>query len=229
MKVRQPQHSSHLVIGALLIIILSGFIFLGTELWQLQVREQDGFETLFRNQSLRRVRLPAVRGKIYDAKDRVLADSIPNYCIAIYTHELRAPRSGVANVLEQVHEIWSRVGRPPNVSYAEIKTHMLEQPEKPLTVYSYLTDDEILRWRTEFEKWTAPKRGSFRRQKIAGLDLGRPIQGRAIVLLPRQVETLKAELPPGDRTVSAMSGDRLVALCEMRAGKLNPVRVFQLT
>jgi tRNA pseudouridine55 synthase len=26
-----------------------------------------------------------------------------------------------------------------------------------------------------------------------------------------------------------MSGDRLVALCEMRAGKLNPVRVFQLT
>jgi len=60
-------------------------------------------------------------------------------------------------------------------------------------------------------------------------DAFRLAQGRAIVLLPRQVETLKAELPPGDRTVSAMSGDRLVALCEMRAGKLNPVRVFQLT
>ena len=177
MKVRQPQRSSQLVIGALLIIILSGFTLLGTELWQLQVREQDGFETLFRNQSLRRVRLPAVRGKIYDTKDRVLADSIPNYCIAIYTHELRAPRSGVANVLEQVHEIWSRVGRPPNVTYEQIKTHMLKHPEQPLTVYSHLTDDEIRRWRTEFEKWTAPKRGSFRRQKIPGLDLGRPIQG----------------------------------------------------
>ena len=37
------------------------------------------------------------------------------------------------------------------------------------------------------------------------------------------------ELAPGDRTVSAMSGEKLVALCEMRAGKLNPVRVFQLT
>ena len=60
-------------------------------------------------------------------------------------------------------------------------------------------------------------------------DAFRLAQGRAIVLLPRQVETLKAELPPGDRTVSAMSGDRLVALCEMRAGRLNPVRVFQLT
>ncbi|WP_421739807.1 tRNA pseudouridine(55) synthase TruB [Caulobacter sp.] len=60
-------------------------------------------------------------------------------------------------------------------------------------------------------------------------DAFRLAQGRAIVLLPRQVETLKAELTPGDRTVSAMSGEKLVALCEMRAGKLNPVRVFQLT
>ncbi|MBU4435677.1 MAG: tRNA pseudouridine(55) synthase TruB [bacterium] len=60
-------------------------------------------------------------------------------------------------------------------------------------------------------------------------DAFRLAQGRAIVLLPRQVETLKAELTPGDRTVSAMVGDRLVALCEMRAGRLNPVRVFQLT
>ncbi|MBO9710379.1 MAG: tRNA pseudouridine(55) synthase TruB [Caulobacter sp.] len=60
-------------------------------------------------------------------------------------------------------------------------------------------------------------------------DAFRLAQGRAIVLLPRQVEKLKAELTPGDRTVSAMLGERLVALCEMRAGKLNPVRVFQLT
>ena len=60
-------------------------------------------------------------------------------------------------------------------------------------------------------------------------DAFRLAQGRAIVLLPRQVESLKTELTPGDRTVSAMSGGRLVALCEMRAGRLNPVRVFQLT
>lgn len=54
-------------------------------------------------------------------------------------------------------------------------------------------------------------------------------QGRSLVLVPRQVEALKARLHGGSRTVSAMEGDRLVALCEMRAGRLNPVRVFQLT
>lgn len=53
-------------------------------------------------------------------------------------------------------------------------------------------------------------------------------QGRPIVLVPRQVEALKARLNPGTRTVSAMSDGVVVALCEMRAGKLEPSRVFHL-
>ena len=51
-------------------------------------------------------------------------------------------------------------------------------------------------------------------------------QGRSIVLVPRQVESVKARLKPGSRTVSAMAGGSVVALCEMRAGRLEPSRVF---
>jgi tRNA pseudouridine55 synthase len=53
-------------------------------------------------------------------------------------------------------------------------------------------------------------------------------QGRSIVLVPRQVESVKARLKPGSRTVSAMAGGMMVALCEMRAGRLEPSRVFNL-
>lgn len=53
-------------------------------------------------------------------------------------------------------------------------------------------------------------------------------QGRPIVLVPRQVEAVKARLKPGSRTVSATSGGSVVALCEMRAGRLEPARVFHL-
>ena len=53
-------------------------------------------------------------------------------------------------------------------------------------------------------------------------------QGRSIVLVPRQVEALKARLKPGARTVSAMMDGMVVALCEMRAGRLEPARVFHL-
>ena len=58
-------------------------------------------------------------------------------------------------------------------------------------------------------------------------------QGRPIVLLPRQVETLQPLLAPtggqdGARTVLATHGGQATALCEMRAGQLSPTRVFHL-
>ena len=53
-------------------------------------------------------------------------------------------------------------------------------------------------------------------------------QGRPIVLLPRQVETLKSRLQDGSRTVSAFQGQTLVALGQLRAGRLEPDRVFNL-
>jgi len=59
-------------------------------------------------------------------------------------------------------------------------------------------------------------------------DAFRLTQGRSVVLLPRQAEALKARLQGGSRTVSALHEERIVALCEMRAGRLNPTRVFHL-
>ena len=53
-------------------------------------------------------------------------------------------------------------------------------------------------------------------------------QGRPIVLLPRQVETLKSRLREGSRTVSAFQGQTLVALGQLRAGRFQPDRVFNL-
>ncbi|HEY5290428.1 MAG TPA: tRNA pseudouridine(55) synthase TruB [Caulobacteraceae bacterium] len=63
---------------------------------------------------------------------------------------------------------------------------------------------------------------------VTAEDAFRLTQGRSIVLLPRQVETLRARLD-ASRTVSARHGANIVALCEMRAGRLNPTRVFHLT
>jgi tRNA pseudouridine55 synthase len=65
-------------------------------------------------------------------------------------------------------------------------------------------------------------------------DAFRLSQGRPIVLLPRQVETLKALLSSPDgagyasRTVLATQGGQAVSICEMRAGQLRPIRVFNL-
>jgi tRNA pseudouridine55 synthase len=65
-------------------------------------------------------------------------------------------------------------------------------------------------------------------------DAFRLSQGRPIVLLPRQVETLRTRLSAPDgagfasRTVLATYGGGPVSICEIRAGQLRPVRVFNL-
>ena len=91
MRVRQKRETSMLVIWVVFGIMMLALSFLGSRLWKLQVQGKSGFDEVFRNQSVRRVRLPAVRGTIYDTNEKVLADSVPNYCIAIYTEEMRAP------------------------------------------------------------------------------------------------------------------------------------------
>ncbi len=62
---------------------------------------------------------------------------------------------------------------------------------------------------------------------LTGEDAFRLKQGRPVVLLPRHVEALQAELN-GSRTVATFTGGRLQALCELRAGRLEPTRVFHL-
>jgi tRNA pseudouridine55 synthase len=65
-------------------------------------------------------------------------------------------------------------------------------------------------------------------------DAFRLSQGRPIVLLPRQIETLRTRLSAPDgagfasRTVLATHGGGPVSICEIRAGQLRPVRVFNL-
>jgi tRNA pseudouridine55 synthase len=53
-------------------------------------------------------------------------------------------------------------------------------------------------------------------------------QGRAVVLLPGQVEALQTVFKDGAQTVLAKLDQTPVSICEVRAGHLNPVRVFNL-
>jgi tRNA pseudouridine55 synthase len=70
---------------------------------------------------------------------------------------------------------------------------------------------------------------------LATEDAFRLKQGRSVVLLPRQVEELRARLRPrqiaghdGERTVLATAEGKAHALCELRAGRLSPTRIFHL-
>lgn len=175
MKVRRQKPESLLVIWVVSGLMLLGMGVLVAELWQLQVPRKSGFEEVFHNQSVRRVRLPSVRGKIYDTHGKCLADSVPNYCIAIYTKELFAPKSMVAKTLELMHEIWVRVGRKPDIGYRDVQRHIFLAPDEPLVLYDDLSDSELARWQAAFGRWSE-------KRKIPGLKNHDPLRDNNIVV-----------------------------------------------
>ena len=72
-----------LCMGAGLFVLLSG-------LWFVQIVCASQFENNSRKQSLKRVGMPAIRGKILDCKGQVLADNRPQYNAVLYLEGLQS-------------------------------------------------------------------------------------------------------------------------------------------
>jgi penicillin-binding protein 2 len=71
------------VMGSGLFILLAG-------LWFVQIVYASQFESNSRRQSLKRVGMPAIRGKILDCNGRVLADNRPHYNAILYLEDLQS-------------------------------------------------------------------------------------------------------------------------------------------
>ncbi len=69
-------------------ITLAGLLILLGGLWWVQVVSTKYYRDKLEVQSIRTVRLPPVRGKIFDRDGRVLAENIPSYNISLYMEEL---------------------------------------------------------------------------------------------------------------------------------------------
>lgn len=69
-------------------LTLGGLLVLLGGLWWVQVVSTRFYRDKLEGQSIRTVRIPAVRGKILDREGRPLAQNEPHYNIAIYLEEL---------------------------------------------------------------------------------------------------------------------------------------------
>ncbi|PYK99132.1 MAG: hypothetical protein DME19_09815, partial [Verrucomicrobia bacterium] len=69
--------------------VLSGLGLLLLGLWYVQVLSVKRYQTSQINQSFRTVRIPAIRGKIFDANGVALVENRPSYNANLYLDELR--------------------------------------------------------------------------------------------------------------------------------------------
>ena len=140
-----------LLVLALLTVASLGL--LASRLHTLQVKESGDYASSQLRQSVRRVLLPAPRGRIFDRNGEILADNHPSYCIAVYVEELRQPGpwSNTVNAVEaRLDEISAELGVPRQITRADIRRHISKRLPLPLLAWQDVDDRSLARFAEEF-------------------------------------------------------------------------------
>ncbi|MCK5528124.1 MAG: penicillin-binding protein 2 [Kiritimatiellae bacterium] len=132
----------------LIVILASVFVALLTIMWRVQVVNSTQYTKRLDRQSIRRVRLPGVRGAVYDRNGVCLAGNNPNYCVAIYIEELRQPGRW-ANTIDKVEEVIDTISTEFNikreVTRKNIATHIQRRLPLPFLAWRNISPTIISR------------------------------------------------------------------------------------
>jgi len=146
---RIPLDSELVRIRIVLAGMIAAFLLLAAGLWRVQVAKGERYQEDLVRQSVRRVRLPGIRGRILDRQGRVLADNRPSYCIALYLEELRRP-GGWSRTIDRVELLTDRLAQvleiPRAVAREEIATHIRKRLPLPLLAWRDVNSDVLARF-----------------------------------------------------------------------------------
>lgn len=136
----------------LTLAMVAAFGGLAAALYFVQVAHGSRYESNLERQSVRRVRVPGMRGRILDRNDQALADNRASFCVAVYLEELRL--AGLRGKLsERVDELMTLVdtlrpvlSRNPVVDAAGIERHLRTMTPLPLVLWRDLSERDVARF-----------------------------------------------------------------------------------
>lgn len=136
-------------IRILVLAMLTVFGGLALAMYRVQVAHGAVYQENLEQQSVRRVRLPGLRGRILDRHGAVLAENRPSYCVAIYLEELERtePRRPIADHVDSVLATLSdMLGRPPMVDRSDVQNHLTKRRPLPLIAWRDLDHEAMARF-----------------------------------------------------------------------------------
>ena len=133
-----------LIVAAVMAV---GFVILIMKLWYEQIHQSERYRRSISRQSVRRVRLPGMRGRIFTADYCLLADNVPSYNVVFYLHEMR--RNSRKRTIENIRRIAAQLARELNrndsLTEDKIRRHINITPGLPLVIYNNLSPIELAR------------------------------------------------------------------------------------
>jgi penicillin-binding protein 2 len=141
---RRDKAASDVVrVRVLLALMLIAFGVLAVSLYNVQVSSTSTYETALDRQSMRRIRMPGMRGRILDRNGEIFADNRPSYNVAIFLEELRLVDIKVAETLEKLRPV---VGYPASTGEKEILDHVHRFKPLPLMAWRDLDEAALARF-----------------------------------------------------------------------------------
>ncbi len=130
-------------------VMLAGFLLIGARLWWLQVAKSEVYAARQESQSVRRVRIPGIRGLMLDRAGVPLAENRPAYSLVLFLEDLRPTRRGettLGRIRDTLAELSRRLGRPCALTDDELKRHLEKERPLPLVAWSDLDPAAVARW-----------------------------------------------------------------------------------
>ncbi len=127
--------------------ILSGFLLILGKLYLEQIQSGEEHRERISRQSIRRIRIPARRGKIFTSDLKLLADNSAECNLLFYPEEMRQRRRSdtIQTILKSAETMAEAIGRPNPLNATRVERHLNTRPGLPLTVFKQLTPVEAAR------------------------------------------------------------------------------------
>ncbi len=132
---------------ALMMCVALGFISL--MLWRIQVRHGHQYQRDELRQSVRRVRIPGMRGRIFDTQGQVLADNRPSFNIVIFLEEVRQPGTWtrtINHLEDMLDELSETLGVERELTREAIQSHIRRRLPMPLVAWRDVDETTLARW-----------------------------------------------------------------------------------
>ena len=140
--------TARLIVLIFCMVVTLGLLIL--RLWHEQVHRGPKHRKAISMQSVRRIRIPPVRGRLFCSDGKLLTDNVPVYDALFHIHELRQPgRYGFVKTATVLYEHLDRtakiIGREFDTPLKTLKRHVHIYPALPFEAFEDLDEMEMAR------------------------------------------------------------------------------------
>ncbi len=118
-------------------VIAVSFLFLVLYFWRLQILQHSNYQRLADNNRIRLVEMLATRGIITDRNGIILADSAPNYSLAVVPEDMDDDWESELRALAR------HLSRDPDEAVSRLAGSVQKEPYRAIRIFENLDDTEV--------------------------------------------------------------------------------------